>query len=76
MPQKLIPPIVSWIFFAVVIFLAQRDLGRRAPGAMRGSKRMWRIVAAFPPGAIAYLIFGRKKRAENGELASVTIEPA
>lgn len=52
---------VGWVFAAVVIFLAQRDLRRRPPEAVRGPVMLWRAVAAIPPGAVAYLVFGRRR---------------
>ena len=64
--QRRPPPVqmaIGWIFAAVVIFLAQRDLRRRPPEAVRGPIVMWRAVAAVPPGAVAYLIFGRRRSA-------------
>jgi hypothetical protein len=51
---------IGWAFAAVVIFLAQRDLRRRPPEAVRGPVGLWRAVAAVPPGAVAYLILGRR----------------
>lgn len=58
------PPIqmaIGWVFAAVVIFLAQRDLSRRPPEAVRGPVALWRVVAGIPPGALAYLVFGRRR---------------
>ncbi len=52
---------IGWVFAAVVIFLAQRDLRRRPPEAVRGPVMVWRAVAAVPPGAVAYLILGRRR---------------
>ena len=58
------PPVqmaVGWIVAAVLIFLAQRDLRRRPPEAVRGPVAVWRVVAGIPPGAVAYLVFGRRR---------------
>ncbi|MCJ7781084.1 MAG: hypothetical protein MUQ27_09680 [Acidimicrobiia bacterium] len=58
------PPIqiaIGWIVAALLIFLAQRDLRRRPPEAVRGPVAMWRLVAGIPPGAVAYLILGRRR---------------
>ena len=52
---------VGWIVAAVLIFLAQRDLRRRPPEAVRGPVALWRVVAGVPPGAVAYLVFGRRR---------------
>ncbi len=76
MPQKMIPPIVGWIVFGTLIFLAQRDLRRRAPESVRGNKTVWRFAAVLPPGAIAYLIFGRRKGSEGDEGASTASDVA
>ena len=51
----------GWIIAAVLIFLAQRDLRRRPAEAIRGPVALWRVVAGVPPGAVAYLIFGRRR---------------
>ena len=62
--QKRPPPIqmaFGWIIAAVLIFLAQRDLGRRPPEAVRGPVALWRVVAGTPPGAVAYLVLGRRR---------------
>lgn len=63
--QKRPPPIqmaFGWIIAAVLIFLAQRDLGRRPPEAVRGPVALWRVVAGTPPGAVAYLVLGRRRK--------------
>lgn len=62
--QKRPPPIqmaLGWVVAAVLIFLAQRDLRRRPPEAVRGPVAFWRVIAGVPPGAVAYLIFGRRR---------------
>lgn len=66
--QKRPPPAqmaVGWIIAAVLIFLAQRDLGRRPPEAVRGPVGVWRVVAGTPPGAVVYLVVGRRRKAAN-----------
>jgi hypothetical protein len=58
------PPVqmvIGWIIAAVLIFLAQRDLKRRPPEAVRGPVALWRVVAGTPPGAVVYLVFGRRR---------------
>jgi hypothetical protein len=60
------PPIQKLIGFAVgvvMVFLAQRDLRKRPPDLVRGKTGVWKVVAMVPPGAVAYLIFGRRRRA-------------
>jgi hypothetical protein len=55
----------GWIIAAVLIFLAQRDLRRRPPEAVRGPVALWRVVAGVPPGAVAYLVFGRRRMSSS-----------
>ena len=63
---------IGWVVAALLIFLAQRDLRRRPPEAVRGPVVLWRVVAGTPPGAVAYLVLGRRRVAssESGELLS------
>ena len=59
------PPIQKLVGFAVgvvMVFLAQRDLRKRPPDLVRGKTGVWKVVAIVPPGAVAYLIFGRRRR--------------
>ena len=68
------PPIqmvIGWVFAAVVIFLAQRDLRRRPPEAVRGPVAVWRVVAGIPPGAVAYLLLGRRRMSSIASNGSV-----
>jgi hypothetical protein len=53
--------IVGWIVAAVLIFLAQRDLRKRPPQLVRGKVGVWKAVAMVPPGAVAYLLLGRRR---------------
>jgi hypothetical protein len=53
--------IVGWIVAAALIFLAQRDLRRRPPELVRGRVGLWKAVAMVPPGAVAYLLLGRRR---------------
>jgi hypothetical protein len=61
---------IGWVVAALLIFLAQRDLRRRPPEAVRGPVVLWRVVAGTPPGAVAYLVLGRRRvtSSESGEL--------
>jgi len=52
---------IGWIIAAILIFLAQRDLGRRPPEAVRGPVALWRVVAGTPPGAVVYFVVGRRR---------------
>ena len=66
--QKRPPPIqmaFGWIIAAVLIFLAQRDLRRRPPEAIRGPVALWRVVAGTPPGAVVYLVVGRRRKSAD-----------
>ena len=40
----------------------QRDLQRRAPDEVRGSKALWRLVCLNVLGAAVYLRWGRRQR--------------
>ncbi|MGI9586084.1 MAG: hypothetical protein ACR2N7_10890 [Acidimicrobiia bacterium] len=53
--------LVSFIIGLVLVFWAQRDLRKRDPEMIRGSIRIWKIVAMAPPGAVTYLIIGRRR---------------
>jgi hypothetical protein len=53
--------VVGWIAAAVLIFLAQRDLRKRPPELVRGKVGFWKAVAMVPPGAVAYLLLGRRR---------------
>ena len=56
---------IGWIVGAVLIFIAQRDLRRRPPELVRGRVGVWRAVAMIPPGAVVYLICGRRRAASQ-----------
>jgi len=55
--------IVGLIVAAVLIFVAQRDLRRRPAELVRGRVGVWKVVAMAGPGALAYLLFGRRRAA-------------
>ncbi len=55
--------IFGWIVAAVLIFLAQRDLRRRPSELVRGRVGIWKAVAMVPPGAVVYLLLGRRRAA-------------
>ena len=56
---------IGWIIAAILIFLAQRDLRRRPPEAVRGPVALWRVVAGTPPGAVVYLVVGRRRKSAD-----------
>ena len=58
-----IKKIVGLIVAVVLVILAQRDLRRRPAELVRGRVRVWKVVAMVGPGALAYLLFGRRRSA-------------
>jgi hypothetical protein len=48
------------------VALAERDLQRRPPNEIRGSKLLWRVVSLNALGALAYLKWGRATPTANG----------
>lgn len=52
---------LGWVVAALLIFLAQRDLRKRPAEQVRGPVVLWRVVAGTPPGAVAYLVLGRRR---------------
>ncbi|MEN3358571.1 MAG: hypothetical protein V7637_2553 [Mycobacteriales bacterium] len=41
--------------------LAWRDLNRRSPGQIRGSRKFWRVLIAMNPGnSVLYWLLGRR----------------
>jgi hypothetical protein len=59
------PKVIGWVVGAVLIILAQRDLRKRRPDLVRGRVGVWKAVAIVPPGAVAYLVFGRRRAAAS-----------
>jgi hypothetical protein len=55
--------IVGLIVAVVLVIVAQRDLRRRPAELVRGRVGVWKAVAMVGPGALAYLIFGRRRAA-------------
>jgi hypothetical protein len=56
--QRLLAGVVFLASVAVVT-AAEVDLHRRPPSALRGDKRIWRLVCLNALGALAYLLWGR-----------------
>ncbi len=52
--------IIALIVALPLIAFAQRDLQRRSPAELRGSKVMWRLVCLNGLGALIYLKWGRR----------------
>ena len=55
--------IVGLIVAVVLVIVAQRDLRRRPAELVRGRVGVWKVVAMMGPGALAYLVFGRRRAA-------------
>jgi Phospholipase_D-nuclease N-terminal len=70
--RKLI--IVAAIAEAILKTAVLIDIRRRPASQFRGSKRMWMIAAVFVNsagvGSLAYFAFGRRRHAEDAELAA------
>jgi hypothetical protein len=50
------------VVHAAITTLTWRDLHRRAPDAVRGSKKLWRAASALNTlGSVAYVTIGRKR---------------
>ena len=47
----------------ILVILAQRDLRKRPVELVRGKVGVWKAVAMMGPGALAYLLFGRRRAA-------------
>ena len=57
--------IVGLIVAVVLVVLAQRDLRRRPAELVRGRVGVWKVVAMVGPGALVYLLFGRRRAAPD-----------
>jgi hypothetical protein len=44
----------------LLVISAQRDIGRRAPAELRGSKWLWRLLCLNALGALSYFRWGRR----------------
>ena len=63
MKRRRPPPAVAGLALASTVSgsLAWRDLNRRSPARIRGSKRMWRVLIALNPGnSVLYWLFARR----------------
>lgn len=59
-PPRLLVPAVA--VHLVVVTLAWRDIARRTPAQLRGSKALWRVITALNAGnAVIYLLAGRRR---------------
>ena len=44
-----------------LVFTAERDIQRRPDAEVRGSKLVWRVLCTNASGAVAYLLWGRRR---------------
>jgi len=53
---------VALVLHLILLKVTWRDLGRRPDAAVRGPKRLWRLVATMnTTGSLAYWLFGRRR---------------
>ena len=58
-PGNVIPALIAHIVLTALIW---RDINRRDPSELRGSKTLWRILTAINTGNHAlYLLIGRRR---------------
>ena len=61
-PKSTAPVAVALVAHAAITALTWRDLRRRPAALVRGSKKLWRIVATLNTlGSVAYVLFGRRR---------------
>jgi hypothetical protein len=64
-PNKVVLAVIGGLHLLITT-AAWRDLKRRRPEQIRGSKTLWRILTALNTGgSLAYLVIGRKSPAVN-----------
>jgi hypothetical protein len=57
---RAVPIAIGVLVWAIVTPFTWRDLRRRSPDQVRGSKRFWRVASSNLSGSIAYFLIGRK----------------
>lgn len=58
-PRAVIPALIAHIFLTGLVW---RDINRRDPSELRGSKTLWRILTAMNTGNHAlYMLIGRRR---------------
>jgi hypothetical protein len=58
-PGNVIPALVAHVILTALVW---RDINRRDPSELRGSKTLWRILTAINTGNHAlYLLVGRRR---------------
>jgi hypothetical protein len=57
--QLLWPAIAAHLLVTTIVW---RDIDRRAPGELRGSKTFWRVLTGLNTGnSLIYLLLGRRR---------------
>jgi len=57
-PGLLVPALVAHVALTALVW---RDIGRRPPGGLRGSRAFWRVATAANTGNdLLYLLLGRR----------------
>jgi hypothetical protein len=57
---RAVPIAIGVLVWGIVTPFTWRDLRRRTPDQVRGSKWLWRVASSNLSGSIAYFLFGRK----------------
>jgi hypothetical protein len=58
---------VILVIHVILLTLTRRDLRARPAGAVRGSKRLWKVWSTMnTTGSVAYWLFGRKRTGQDG----------
>lgn len=61
-PNRPILIVIGGLAHLVLTTLVWRDIGRRAPSELRGSKALWRFLTALNTGnGVLYLLVGRRR---------------
>ncbi|HZA71656.1 MAG TPA: hypothetical protein VE476_01965 [Propionibacteriaceae bacterium] len=59
-PEVLGPALVSHVVLTALVW---RDISRRDPSELRGSKNLWRVITALNTGNhLLYWLVGRRRR--------------
>ena len=59
-PEILAPALLSHLVMTALVW---RDIGRRDPSELRGSKTIWRVLTALNTGNhLLYYLVGRRRR--------------
>jgi hypothetical protein len=58
-PQLAIPALIGHVIMTALVW---RDIARRDPAELRGSKTIWRVLTALNTGNhVLYWVFGRRR---------------